>query len=128
MVLSENSLEREAPAHPGISVDEIEIGGLTLRILESCHSLWIFEPARSRFRRVPQGTRLDPPWPDSDWTVYYRLEVEPSTGAFAVYLNEDDTRVMRSWLHTESCRHCSGPSDHTGEISIDLPPRRSIDR
>lgn len=102
---------------------EIEVGGVTIRVLESCHSLWVFEPGRKRFRRVPRGTRLDMPSPESDWTPYHRLEVEPSSGAFAVALNEDGTRVLRSWLHSEPCRHCS--TDQTGELSLEAI-RRSV--
>ena len=112
MVLYENETK------PGI-----EVGEVSSRVLESCHSLWVFEPARKRFRRVPRGTRLDMPSPESDWTPYYRLEVEPSSGAFAVGLNSDGTRVLRSWLHTDSCRHCAG--DRTGELSLEAI-RRSL--
>lgn len=102
---------------------EIEVGGMVIRVLESCHSTWVFEPGRMRFRRVPRGTRLDMPSPESDWTPYHRLELEPSSGAFAVGLNEDGTRVMRSWLHSEPCRHCA--TDRTGELSLEAI-RRSV--
>jgi hypothetical protein len=102
---------------------EIEIGGASVRVLESCHSLWVFEADRKRFRRVPRGTRLDMPSPESEWTSYHRLEVEPSSGAFAVALNEDGTRVLRSWLHAEPCRHCS--VDRTAELSLEAI-RRSV--
>ncbi len=112
MVLYENEIK-----------SEIEVGGVSIRVLESCHSLWVFDPERKRFRRVPRGTRLDMPSPESDWTAYHRLEVEPSTGAFAVALNQDGTRVLRSWLHSESCRHCA--ADRTGELSLEAI-RRSL--
>lgn len=125
MVLYENDIEADVPAHSDITLDTVEIGGMAIKILESCHSSWIFEPSRSRFRRLPRGTRLDMPWPESDWTPYFRLEVDASTGAFAVGLNEDDTRVLRSWLHMEPCRHC-GNNDQTGEISL-AAVRKSVD-
>ncbi len=112
MVLYENEIK-----------PEIEVGGASLRVLESCHSLWVFEPARMRFRRVPRGTRLDMPSPESDWTPYHRLEVEPSSGAFAVSLNEDGTRVLRSWLHIDPCRHCQ--TEQTAELSLEAI-RRSL--
>jgi hypothetical protein len=124
VVLYENEIEPEAPEVSTLAVEEIELGGVSLRVLESCHSIWIFEPGRMRFRRVPRGTRLDMPSPESEWTPYFRLEVEPSSGAFAVGLNQDDTRVLRSWLHIEPCRHCAG--DQTGEVSLDAI-RRQID-
>jgi hypothetical protein len=102
---------------------EIEVGGMSIRVLESCHSLWVFEPERKRFRRVPRGMRLDMPPPESEWTPYHRLELEPSSGAFAVALNEDGTRILRSWLHIEPCRHCG--ADQTGELSLE-GIRRSV--
>ena len=109
MVLYENETETKP---------EIEIvNGMSLRVLESCHSLWVFEPDRKRFRRVPRGTRLDIPSPESEWTAYHRLEVEPSSGAFAVALTADGTRVLRSWLHSDPCRHCG--ADQTTELSLE---------
>jgi hypothetical protein len=114
-MLYENELE--TPERTTVPIGEVEAAGRAVRVLESCHSIWIFEPERMRFRRVPRGTRLDMPSPESDWTPYYRLEVEPSSGAFAVALNESGTRVLRSWLHIEPCRHCSG--DQTEELSVD---------
>jgi hypothetical protein len=63
------------------------------------------------------------PSAENEWTPYYRLELDASTGAFSVGLNADDTRVLRSWLHVEPCRHCSG--DQTGELSLDAL-RRTI--
>ena len=100
---------------------EALVNGMSVRVLESCHSLWIFEPERGRFRRVPRGTRLDMPSPENEWTPYYRLELDASSGAFSVGLNPDDTRVLRSWLHVDPCRHCS--SDQTGELSFDAVRR-----
>lgn len=123
-MLYENELEAKAPERPGLVVEEVIVGGASLRILESCHSVWIFDSSRMRFRRAPRGTRFDVPTPESDWTPYFRLEVEPSSGAFAVGLNEDDTRVLRSWLHSEPCRHCA--TDQTGELSLDAI-RRNLD-
>ena len=104
-------LPGDAPVPPG------QVNGVDVRVLESCHSLWIFEPAKARFRRVPRGTRLDMPSPQNEWTPYYRLELDPSSGAFSVGLNPDDTRGLRSWIHSDPCRHCSG--DQTGELSVE---------
>jgi hypothetical protein len=116
VVLHENDIAARIPDRPP-TVDSV-------RVLESCHSLWIFEPARGRFRRVPRGTRLDMPSPENEWKPYYRLELDASSGAFSVGLNADDTRVLRSWLHVEPCRHCSG--DQTGELSLDVL-RRTVE-
>jgi hypothetical protein len=64
------------------------------------------------------------PSPENEWTPYYRLELDASSGAFSVGLNPDDTRVLRSWIHAEHCRHCS--SDQTGELSVEAL-RRTLD-
>ena len=88
-MLHENDISaRTADRAP--TLEEVQVNGVTVRVLESCHSLWIFEPARGRFRRVPRGTRLDMPSPENEWTAYYRLELDASSGAFSVGLNEDD--------------------------------------
>ncbi|MGH8998280.1 MAG: hypothetical protein ACRDY7_02710 [Acidimicrobiia bacterium] len=116
--LNRHSLAAATP----VAALEVEVAGVPMRILESCHSTWIFNPARMRFRRAPRGTRLDMPSPEVDWAPYFRLEVEPSSGAFAVSLNSDDTRVLRSWLHSEPCRHCAA-ADETAELSLDAITR-----
>ena len=106
------------------TVEGAQFNGRSVRVFESCHSLWIFEPARGRFRRVPRGTRLDMPSPENEWTPYYRLELDTTSGAFSVGLNPDDTRVLRSWLHVDPCRHCS--AHQTGELSVEAL-RRALD-
>ena len=122
-MLHENDIAARMADRPP-SVETLNLNGASVRVLESCHSLWIFEPERGRFRRVPRGTRLDMPSPENEWTPYYRLELDASSGAFSVGLNPDDTRVLRSWLHVDPCRHCS--ADHTGELSLDVL-RRTVD-
>lgn len=119
-MLYENEIEPEVPEISAVALEEAEVGGMVIRILESCHSIWVFEAGGMRFRRVPRGIRFDMPSPESEWAPYFRLELEPSSGAFAVGLNEDHTRILRSWLHTDPCRHCSG--DQTGELSLDTAP------
>jgi hypothetical protein len=117
VVLHENDIAARMADRPP-TVEGVNLNGSSVRVLESCHSLWIFEADRGRFRRVPRGTRLDMPSPENEWTPYYRLELDASSGAFSVGLNPDDTRVLRSWLHVDPCRHCS--ADQTGELSLDL--------
>jgi hypothetical protein len=124
VVLHENDIAARTADRPP-TVEDLQVNGVDVRVLESCHSLWIFEPGRGRFRRVPRGTRLDMPSPENEWTAYFRLEIDASSGAFSVGLNADDTRVLRSWLHVDPCRHCS--SDQTGEISIDAIRRAAED-
>ena len=126
-MLHENDIAARTVERPP-SVDTVVFPGDTpeapARVLESCHSHWIFESARGRFRRVPRGTRLDMPPQENEWTPYYRLELDTSSGAFSVGLNPDDTRVLRSWLHQDPCRHCS--SDQTSELSVEAL-RRTLD-
>ena len=93
--------------------------------IDSCHSIWLFDTERKRFRRVPRGTNLDSPALASDWEPYFGLEIAPESGAFAVALNEGRTRLLRSWRHTNPCEHCAAPPgsgeidvDSTGEVSL----------
>src|SRR5438309_5547285 len=83
---------------------QMEAAGVT--ILESCHSVWVFDQEHMRFRRVPHGIRLDIPAAKADWTRYYRLDIDVATGAFTVDLTEDGTHILRSWVHRPSCAHC----------------------
>ena len=122
-MLHENDIAARLADRPP-TLETLSLNGSAVRVLESCHSLWIFEPDRGRFRRVPRGTRLDMPSPENEWTPYYRLELDTSSGAFSVGLNPDDTRVLRSWLHVDPCRHCS--ADQTGELPLDLL-RRTVE-
>lgn len=93
--------------------------------IDSCHSVWLFDTERMRFRRVPKGTDVTSPALESDWVPYHGLEISPESGAFAVALNASRTRLLRSWRHTEPCEHCStGEVDVTSEVSL-LPSERS---
>ena len=96
--------------------------------IDSCHSIWLFDTQRMRFRRVPKDTSVSSPPLESDWEPYFGLEVSPESGAFAVALNESRTRLLRSWRHTSPCEHCSTDNeidlDVTGEVSL-LPSDRT---
>ena len=85
-------------------------------VLESCNSTWVFEPDRSRFRRVPRDVNVDAPVPATDWSTYFKLEVDPETDAFVVALNEEGTRLLRSFRHHEPCPHCA--DEVTTELSL----------
>lgn len=88
--------------------------------VESCHSVWLFDTERMRFRRMARGGPLDVPALESDWEPYYGLELSADSDAFAVILNESGTRLIRSWRHTEPCGHCAPAVeiDVTGEVSL----------
>ena len=70
--------------------------GLVERI-ESAHSVWLFDTERHRFRRRPMGADADAPALDSDWEPYYSFDLDESTGAFTVGLNEDGTQLLRAF-------------------------------
>jgi hypothetical protein len=95
---------------------ELEVIGREVHVLQSCHSTWVFDVGRGRFRRVPRGVDITMP-SEQEWHPYYRLEVDASTGAFAIALNPDGTRMLRSWVHEEPCLHCLA-ADATGELSL----------
>jgi hypothetical protein len=86
-------------------------------VVESCHSTWIFDTERMRFRRVLKGLDLDARQASTAWRPYYGLEMDPYSESFVVLLNEEGTRLLRSWRHVERCPQCGGES--TAELSID---------
>ena len=49
-MLHENDVVAQMADRPP-TVEDVHINGVPVRVLESCHSLWIFEPERGRFRR-----------------------------------------------------------------------------
>ena len=88
-----------------------------LFILESCHSTWIFDTDRLRFRRVLKGLALDVHAATTAWRDYFGLEVDPVSESFVVLLNPEGTRLLRSWRHVEHCPQCGG--NQTAELSLD---------
>jgi len=89
----------------------------TLFILESCHSTWIFDTDRLRFRRILKGLALEAPAATTAWRSYFGLEIDPISESFVVLLNPEGTRLLRSWRHVEHCPQCGG--DQTAELSLD---------
>ncbi len=86
-------------------------------ILESCHSTWLFDTDRMRFRRILKGVEVDAHNASTSWRDYYGLELDPLSESFVVLLNPDGTRLLRSWRHVEHCSQCGGEA--TGELSVD---------
>lgn len=101
------------------NLEPMERAGMELRVLRSCHSTWYFDPDRRRFQRVPHAVDLSP---QVGWTPYHRLEIDPA-GSFVVMLNDDDTRMLRSWVHAEPCPHCGLGEARTEELKLS-PIRR----
>jgi hypothetical protein len=87
-------------------------------VIESCHSRWVFDAHRGRFRRVAPGGNVDLPAPDEEWTDYYGLELSLDSDDFVVSLNEAGTRLLRSFRHTDPCPHCADEDEATGEVVI----------
>lgn len=114
----EDQIRAEAAAVVDLGV-EIEVAGRVIRVLESCHSRWMFDPERGRFRRVPREGRIEVALPEREWTRYYQLEVDPSTGGFAVSLDEDGTHFLRARFHGHGCP-CAR-RDPTSEQSMATP-------
>ena len=81
--------------------------------IDSCHSIWLFDTERMRFRRVPKETSIDTPALESDWEPYYGLEISPESGAFAV------AQLGHSWpsAGVAASAGASGSSTGTGMVS-----------
>jgi hypothetical protein len=86
-------------------------------VLESCHSTWIFDTDKLRFRRILKGLALDAHAATTAWRPYYGLEIDPISESFVVLLNPEGTRLLRSWRHVEQCPQCGG--NQTAELSLD---------
>ena len=81
-------------------------GGMDARIIESCHSTWLFDEERMRFRRILKGGGVGQGEVTTAWRAYHALEVDSSSESFVVVLNAEGTRLLRSWRHTEDCAQC----------------------
>ncbi|HVB91144.1 MAG TPA: hypothetical protein VND70_03490 [Acidimicrobiales bacterium] len=88
-----------------------------LFVLESCHSTWIFDTDRLRFRRVLKGLALETHAATTAWRAYFGLEIDAISESFVVMLNPEGTRLLRSWRHVEQCPQCGG--NQTAELSLD---------
>ncbi len=85
-------------------------------VLESCHSTWLFDTERMRFRRILKGLDLDSNQASTGWRPYFGLDIDPVSESFVVLLNPEGTRLLRSWRHVERCTQCGGEA--TGELSL----------
>ncbi|MGA2520032.1 MAG: hypothetical protein ABSG81_04345 [Acidimicrobiales bacterium] len=88
-------------------------------VFESCHSTWIFDTGRMRFRRLlkggPGAGRVDAGTVTTQWRPYHQLWVDPRSDEFTVALNAEGTRLLHSWRHTHDCAQCGGRA--TTELS-----------
>lgn len=65
--------------------------------IETANSIWLFEPERERFWRVPRGLDVNSPATARAWQPYFKLVLDAETGAFTVWLDRDGTRMLRSY-------------------------------
>ena len=77
-------------------------------VLESCHSTWLFDTERMRFRRVLKGLDVENHPASTGWRPYFGLDVDPVSESFVVLLNPEGTRLLRSWRHVDHCTQCGG--------------------
>jgi hypothetical protein len=84
--------------------------------LESCHSIWIFDEEQMRFRRILKGIAVDDQPVTTGWRPYRRLLQDEHSEAFTVVLNEEGSRMIRSWQHTGACSQCT--AQHTSQVSL----------
>jgi hypothetical protein len=84
--------------------------------LESCHSTWVFDPDRMRFRRILKDISVGHEPVTTEWKAYYQLQLDPQSEAFSVFLNMEGSRLIRSWRHTQDCAQCG--AHVTAELSL----------
>ena len=85
-------------------------------IVESCHSTWLFDEERRRFRRLvkdPHATHTV----STDWRPYRRLVFDDASDTFLVMLDETGTRQLHSRRHVQHCDRCGG--EPTSEMSLE---------
>lgn len=89
--------------------------GDDVRVIESCHSIWLLDESAKRFCRIRRDS-LSSNLP-LDWRPYDRLVLHPLSDAFVVFLDASSTRMLRSWRHQDPCARCGG--EVTMEMSVD---------
>jgi hypothetical protein len=86
--------------------------------VDSCHSRWVFDTDRRRFRRIPKGPGLEFLMATTQWRHYHQLELDPDSDSFVVVLNDAGTRMLRSWRHMEAvCLQCGAA--RTEELAVE---------
>ncbi len=89
--------------------------------METCNSVWLFDPALMQFCRVPKGSDLGNAV-SAPWQRFYARFEDPDSGSFQVALDEDRTRWLSSWRHVDPCPRCG--QETTQEVV--MPPARAI--
>lgn len=89
---------------------------MNLVVMESCHSTWIFDCRQLRFCRILKGIEARHRRISTEWRTYWDLEIDPNDASFTVYLNEAQTRLIRSSGHSQDCV----PSEASETIELSL--------
>lgn len=90
---------------------------------ESCNTSWCFDATNLRFKRIPRPLIRSASATDfavAKWEPYFELTLSSSSDEFAVVLNENGSKLLRSWRHSDNCSHCFGEtaSYSTEELSV----------
>jgi len=89
---------------PGSIADTGEMGDTTI---DSCHSRWVFDTKRLRYRRILKGPGFEKQMTMTDWRPYHEFHLDQSSDSFVVVLSNTGSVRIRSWRHTEAaCRVC----------------------
>lgn len=98
-------------------------GNSDVLYFESCNTSWCFDQENLRFKRIPrpqgrQASKSD--FVAVPWEEYFEINFSDTTDEFTVVLNKMESRLLRSWRHSENCVHCFGKKDtySTEEISV----------
>ena len=81
---------------------------MELLVVESCHSTWVFDTDGKRFCRILRGIAMEDHPVTTHWRPYHGLVLSEDSDAFTVVLNAEETRLIRSWRHTDDCPQCNG--------------------
>ncbi|HUO48066.1 MAG TPA: hypothetical protein VMU09_04455 [Acidimicrobiales bacterium] len=96
--------------------------------VDSCHSHWVFDPDGLRYRRVPQGPDVHLRVLGADWQPYHELHLDEQSDSFVVVLNQEGTRMLRSWRHRQgecpSCGRGTAELGATTAATVDAGPAR----
>ncbi len=90
---------------------------------ESCHTSWCFDIVRLKFKRIPRPQSHHTSATDfaaAQWEDYFDLILSSDSDEFTVVLNSSESKLLRSWRHSDNCVHCFGGATayETEEISL----------
>lgn len=85
--------------------------------IDTSHSIWLFDRERMAYRRLPRGADPDAPALNAEWEPYFGLELGDD-GSFTVALNEERTRLLRSYRDdADGNRSLTTATDDAGSVS-----------